>query len=525
MPTLIDSRATRRALPLWDEAALRAAEAHWAARLPSHALMDRAGAAAAALLRARWPHARKVLLLCGPGNNGGDGLTCAAYLARQAHAPRVHVLLVGGAPPARAPMTHRGGDAQWALAQAQGAGLQMRAWSEVDAQAVLGDSDVVVDAMLGLGLREAPRGELAAAIEAVAADAGKRPLLALDVPSGLRGADGSAPGACVRATATLAMLGLQPGHACGARSPVCGELWLDELQVDPAAAGASPVAWLGGSDALLAALPALETAAHKGERGDVLLFGGASGMGGALWLAARAALQLGAGRVYAAAFDPRAPSLDPCHAELMLRAPAHLLEQARKARGASCLVFGPGAGDSDEALRVLLELLRMPQALVIDADGLNLLAAQAHDGIAWQALRERRAPCWLTPHPTEAARLLGVDTAQVQSDRLRAARELAAAAGCRVLLKGAGSVLAGPGEAPWINASGNGLLASAGTGDVLAGALGACLARSEASAPAARAAVWLHGAGADVALREGAALRAGTLPQWMQRAWHEARTR
>jgi hydroxyethylthiazole kinase-like uncharacterized protein yjeF len=526
LPTRLDAASLRRALPLWDEAALRGAEAYWAERLAPHALMDRAGAAAARLLRARWPHARSVLLLCGPGNNGGDGLSTALWLSRLPHAPRLRVLLVGCGDAAQWQDPRRPPDWRWALERARAAGVPMQAWKDADAQALPGDSDLVVDALLGLGLREAPRGEIEQAMHALQTRGAGLPVLALDLPSGLRGSQGGAPGACVRASVTLAMLGLQPGHATGTHSAHCGEVWVDGLQADPAACGARPRAWLGGVDAALASLPSLEQAAHKGERGDLRLFGGAPGMSGALWLAARAALQLGGGRVYAACLDPRAAALDPEFPELMLRPAAELLAQARDSGGPACLVFGPGAGQSEEALHCLRELLALGQALVIDADGLNLLAAQPRDGELWRALRARAASArstWLTPHPSEAARLLRCTVPEVQADRLGAARSLQEDTGAGIVLKGAGSVVAAPGGGAWINPSGNGLLASAGTGDVLAGALAACLARSGGAPEAARAAVWLHGAGADLALRASAALRAATLPVWMLRAWRAAR--
>lgn len=524
MSRLLDARAACQAHALWDEAALRSAERHWAALLPPHTLMGRAGEAAARLLRARWPHARSVLVLCGPGNNGGDGLAAAAWLARQRHAPRLRVVLVGCGDAARWTSPHRPADWCWALEQARDASIRPAAWSELDAQALLRDSDVVLDALLGLGLRAAPRGELAHAIDALGTASARPPVLAVDLPSGLSGATGSAPGSVVHADATLCMLGLQPGHVTGTHSHACGQIWLDDLQAAPAAARASPIALWGDAAGVLQALPALERAAHKGVRGDVRIFGGARGMGGAVWLAARAALALGAGRVFVAAFDPAAATLDPCYPELMLRDAQELLRQTRDAGGTrGCLVFGPGAGQSRQALQCLLELLPLEQPLVIDADGLNLLAAEPRDGAVWGTLRARRAATWLTPHPTEAARLLDTDTASLQGDRVSAARRLCELSRAHVVLKGAGSVLASPDGALYINASGNGLLATAGSGDVLSGALGACLARRDGAVDAARAAVWLHGAAADLALREAAPLRAGNLPELMLRAWQQAR--
>ncbi len=520
-PRRIDARRLRQPLPLWDEAALRAAEARAAAALPAHALMDRAGRAVAALLRARWPHARRVLLLCGPGNNGGDGLRAAAALASLPHAPRLQVLLVGCGEPAQWCAPHRGADWCWALQQARAAGLQPLRWEDSEGAALLADSEVAVDALLGLGLREAPRGALAQAIAALAAAA--CPVLAVDLPSGLQGGSANAPGALVRASATLAMLGLQPGHATGPHAACCGEIWLTHLEADPAADGALPCAlWGGGPEALLA-LPPLRQAAHKGARVELLLFGGARGMGGALWLAARAGLALGAGRVYAASLDAQAPRLDPQYPEIMLRDGDELLRQAQAADARDvCLVFGPGAGNAPAAADWLRRLLASPHALVIDADGLNLLAAQPRDGALWNALRARARPAWLTPHPSEAARLLGSGTSAVQADRLRAARALSQASGAQVVLKGAGTVIACRDGATWVNSSGNGLLATAGTGDVLSGALGAFLARCDDAGAAARAAVWLHAAAADLAMREDSALRAATLPEAMLRAWAEA---
>ncbi len=520
----VDTAAARHGLPLWDEAALRAAEAEAARRLAPHTLMQRAGEAAARLLRANWPHARRVLVLCGPGNNGGDGLAAAAWLARQPHAPQLELLLPGCGDAAQWNPATRPADWCWALAEARGAGLQPRAWAEVDAARLLQDSDVVLDAMLGLGSRQAPRGDIAEAIDLLCALPRRPPVLAVDVPSGLSCASGEAPGSLLAADVTLAMLGLRAGHVGGPHSTACGRLWLDDLQAAPGGVGQRASACWGDTAAALAAVAPPEAAAHKGARGDVRIFGGAAGMGGALWLAARAALGLGAGRVFAAALDPAAGALDPVYPEVMLRQPPDLLQQARAARGTrACLVFGPGAGTGATAWQLLCELLPLEQPLVIDADGLNLLAAQAPDAQAWRWLRARAAPTWLTPHPAEAARLLRCDVAAIQADRIGAARSLCAQSGAHVVLKGAGSVIACCDGALWINPSGNGLLASAGSGDVLSGALAALLARSDGGRDAARAAVWLHGAAADLALREALPLRAAELPELMLRAWRAAR--
>ena len=512
--------------PVWSEAALRRIERIAAQALQPHTLMQRAGRGIAALARARFPHTRRVLVLCGPGNNGGDGLAAASMLAKQGLEVELLVVACGDATQWTA--DRRPADWCWALDQAQGSGVRLRDWGATDSATLFQWAELVIDALVGLGLNRAPEGELCNAIAALQRTCA--PVLAADLPSGLSADTGTAPGLCVRAQVTLTFLGLKPGVLTGPSAPTCGELWLDTLDCRPddlPGHELAPTARLMDGYCALAALPPLRTAAHKGQRGDVRVFGGSSGMAGAALLCARSSLAMGAGRVFAALFDPSASAVDPVWPELMLRRPAALLLQAQAAKlsSAGCDVFGPGAGASPDALDVLETLIKVDGPLVIDADGLNLLAAEARDGPLWRALRARTRPAWLTPHPREAARLLQWDTGQVQANRLDAAAELVATSHAHCVLKGAGSVIATTTGELWINPSGNGLLATAGTGDVLAGALAAFLAHApRAELAAAQAAVWLHGAGADCAMREQAELRAGTLPQWMLRAWAVART-
>ncbi len=510
-------------LPLWSERVLRRIELNAARALQPHTLMQRAGHCVATLVRARFPHKRRVLILCGPGNNGGDGLAAASMMAKQGM--EVEALLVACGDATQWTVERRPSDWCWALDQAQGSGVRLRAWGATDSEALFQWAELAIDALLGLGLNRAPEGELSVAIAALQRT--RAPVLAVDLPSGLSANTGTAPGLCVRAEVTLTFLGLKPGLLTGPFAPTCGELWLDTLDCRPddlTGPDLAPAARLVDRDNAIAALPPLHAAAHKGQRGDVRIFGGSSGMGGAALLCARSSLAMGAGRVFVALFDPSAPALDPLWPELMLRPPAALLLQAQAAglSGRSCNVFGPGAGTQPDALNALETLIKLDRPLVIDADGLNLLAAEARDGPLWLALRARTHPAWLTPHPREAGRLLQLDTAQVQADRLSAAAKLVAASHAHCVLKGAGSVIAATTGELWINPTGNGLLATAGTGDVLAGALAAFLARShapQAELAAAQAAVWLHGAAADCAMHEQAELRAGILPQWMQRAW------
>lgn len=468
--------------PLHDAAASRAAEAAALAATPPHALMRRAGLGVARLALALAPHVRSVAVLAGPGNNGGDGLVAARHL--HAAGKAVRVVLAGdvGRQPA---------DAGDALAAAQAAGVPIAEALDED------QAEFIIDALLGLGTRRPPEGRIAAAI-AWAASRGA-PVLAVDLPSGLHPDTGQQLGdACIRADATLALLTLKPGLFTGHGRDHAGQVWFDDLGVTT-----------GGETARLAAAPARAErrhAQHKGSFGDVAVVGGAPGMAGAAWLAARAALAAGAGRVYCSLLDTEAPLLDPARPELMGRPAWWRSPPATLA--AATVVAGCGGG---QAVREAMPaLLAHAGRLVLDADALNVLAAD----LSLQRLLTRRAqPTVLTPHPLEAARLLGTTAAAVQADRLAGAQRLAERLGCVVVLKGSGSVIAAPGALPALNPTGNALLATAGTGDVLAGWLGGLWAAGGEAFATAVAAVWQHGHAADLALAAGAGrpLRAADL--------------
>ena len=485
---------------LHDTEASRAVEAAALARHAPHVLMQRAGLAVARLALAVAPHAQRVWIACGPGNNGGDGLVAARHLQRAGWA--VHVTLCGDA--ARAP-----DDARRALAEAVGDGLQ------VSAAPPDGAVDLVIDALLGLGATRAPHGAIADAIVAIEAQRDAI-VLAVDLPSGLHADTGQRTGTvAVRASHTLSLLTLKPGLFTAAGRDHAGQIWLDALGETPTGDTAS--ARLAGAAALneLAARP---HASHKGSFGDVAVVGGAAGMTGAALLAARSALASGAGRVFVGLLDAAAPRYDPTRAELMFRPQWWRGDAAQIAR--CTVVCGCGGGEAvRDALPVLLA--RCPR-LVLDADALNAVATDP--GLRRQ-LRQRAGrgmATVLTPHPLEAARLLDSDSTAVQADRLRAANGLAQTLCCVVLLKGSGSVIAAPDALPVINPSGNGLLASGGSGDVLAGWIAGIWAQlaathgerprheraaaANAAAPhrlaalAACTAVWAHGRAADVAL-------------------------
>lgn len=455
--------------PLFDIATTRRIEQRTATGLPPHTLMQRAGLAVARLAMALAPEARTVWIACGPGNNGGDGLEAALQLHLRGF--DVVVTAAGAAGPLPA-------DARAACERAREAGVTF-------SDTPPAQFDLAIDALLGIGASRAPGGAIAAWLQRM--DDGPAPTLAVDVPSGLDADTGHCARPLSIGGATrhcLSLLTLKPGLFTAHGRDAAGQVWFDDL--GGIVAGDDPVAaQLGGAPRLRPRAHA----SHKGSHGDVAVIGGAPGMVGAALLAASAALHAGAGRVFVAPLDSDAPMHDATQPELMFRR-ADALDLATLG-----IVCGCGGGTAVRA--VLVRVLSMAPTLVLDADALNAVAL---DASLRMALRERSARGWrtvLTPHPLEAARLLGIDTAQVQAGRLHAAQALADDLGCCVVLKGSGSVMAAPGETPHINLTGNARLATAGTGDVLAGMVGAGLAAGRTAVEAAREAVWRHGALAD----------------------------
>ena len=452
-------------LPLLGTRATRQLEQAAAAALPPHTLMQRAGLAIARLAMAIAPHARSVWVACGPGNNGGDGFEAAMHLQRQGFAPTVSWI----GDPARLPA-----DARASLQRAQAAGVAIG--SEAPPC-----PDLVIDALLGLGSTRAPEGHLARWLQRM--HGGTSPVLAVDLPTGLDADTGRHAVASISAGPAprhcLSLLSLKPGLFTAEGRDGAGELWFDDLGCSAPAIA---------PDAELAATPITAPrahASHKGSYGDVAVLGGAPGMAGAAVLAATAALHAGAGRVFVGLLGAEV-AWDTAQPELMFRPAAALPAPGQT------LVCGCGGG---EAVRdVLPRALAHDGPLVLDADALNALAG---DAPRQSLLAARQAPTVLTPHPLEAARLLGSDTRSVQADRLAAAQALADRHACTVVLKGSGSVVAHPGVRPSINPTGNGRLATAGTGDVLAGMVGAALAAGLEGREAAITAVWRHGAQAD----------------------------
>ncbi len=463
--------------PVCTTARLRQLEAQWQGQCP-RPLMDLAGLAVARLALALAPHARQICVLAGPGNNGGDGLEAALHLHNWGRP--IHVRLY--AHPDQLPV-----DARRAYDRALEAGVPLHSpqvpWS-------LGPADLCIDALLGLGSTREPEGALREAIAQI--NQSPATVLAVDTPTGLNPDNGQTFGSgnsVVRADHTLTLLAAKPGLLMGSGRDMCGQLWLDTLQLPDALWQSTP------PDALINApsdANPIAHASHKGTRGDVAIVGGQSqegsstGMTGAAVLAATAALHTGAGRVILSLLGP-APVGGALPPDVMLSS-IDALDLPRMT-----VVAGCGGGQAMAA--PMGRLLQYSARLVLDADALNMVAKDP-----WlQDLLKRRPPrtTILTPHPLEAARLLGTHTTQVQDDRLNAAQTLAQRFGCCVALKGSGTVLACPGETSRINTTGNGRLATGGTGDVLAGMVGARLAQSHDAWSAVMHAVWEHGQRAD----------------------------
>ena len=443
-------------------------------------LMERAGLAAAEFARGLCGDtAKSILVVAGPGNNGGDAFEVAAHLKRWFF--RVSVVFAGE-------REKLSGDARAALGKWEAVGGSLLTQIPEDAR-----FDLAVDGLFGIGLTRAlagPHAELVHALNALDA-----PILALDIPSGIDADTGAIMGCAVRAAHTVTFIAHKPGLLTLDGPDHCGELRLDTLGLDPASL-LSPQGRLIDAAAIAVAVKRRRKNYHKGQAGSVGVLGGASGMVGAAVIAGRAALKCGAGRVYLGMLTPRPPYLDYSQPELMLRKPAELLAP----RFLDALIAGPGMGTSKGAAVLLRAALKSPAPLLLDADALNLLAANR---AMLAAVSKRVGATIMTPHPAEAARLLGEETRTIQSDRVTSARLLAQRCDSCVVLKGNGSVVAAPDGKWWINPSGNPGMASAGMGDALSGIVASLVAQGAEPLDALIAGVYLHGAAADELVAAG----------------------
>ncbi|BBL34664.1 bifunctional NAD(P)H-hydrate repair enzyme Nnr [Nitrosomonas stercoris] len=471
--------------PVYTTAEIRKIESLALSILPNPpTLMEKAGLAAAEIVRARLlvGDKHRILILAGPGNNGGDALVAARYLHRWEK--QVTLVFTGEA-------EQLSQDAKQAWEQWQFTGEMVH--QDIPAN---GQWDAVIDGLFGIGLSETrPLTEkyqqLIHQINQL-----NLPVLALDIPSGLLSDSGRVPKVAVKATITATFIALKPGLLTHDGCDHCGEIIVCNLALNTVALLA-PHHWLLDRASIATRLPAPRLAnSHKGTYGRLGILGGASGMVGAALLAGRAALKLGAGRVYLGLLVQKdAPIVDPLQPELMLLPPSDIFDP----NFLDSLVIGPGLGQEIAACIYLEQALQTNLPLVLDADALNLIAAYTELS---DILKARQATTILTPHPAEAARLLNTTVDEIQCNRLNAAQILVQQFNCAIVLKGAGSICALPDGSCHFNTSGNPGLSSAGTGDVLSGFLGALLVKGFPAENALLLAVHLHGAAADVLLEQ-----------------------
>jgi NAD(P)H-hydrate epimerase len=477
--------------------------------VPGAVLMENAGAAVAAAIRERYPASRRPVVLCGRGNNGGDGFVVACRLLDLQPA----VYIAGSRQDTK-------GDARLHLTAYERLGgvvselPDLAAWQA--ARPVVSDADLIVDALLGTGLREAPSGLMAQIIGDLAKRPPSVPIVSVDIPSGLSSDSGEVACETVRAALTVTFAAPKYGHVLPPACDRVGELVVADIGIPTAVlAETGTRLWLlEAADAARAYGPR-KPDAHKGTFGHVLIVAGSVGKSGAAILAAGGALRAGAGLVTVATPATALPLVAAGRPELMTEPlpvggnggldGEALTRAIALAEGKDAVVLGPGLGQ-DAATRDFIRgfVAKCAAALVIDADGLNALAAErAPRGSAAASaavtLSKRARPTVVTPHPGEMARLVGSDAAHVQRARLDVARAFAAQSHAVVALKGQRTVVADPDGRAAVNPTGNPGMATGGTGDVLAGVLGALLARRLGPWLAATAAVYVHGLAGDVA--------------------------
>lgn len=477
-----ESKADGRSLPysVWPAQALRQLEREGADALgiTLYELMQRAGQAAFALAQQQWPQARHWLILCGHGNNGGDGYV----VARLAQAAGIETTLL--ACEEEKPLPEEAQRARDAWLEAGGEIHAPDApWPE--------QVDLIVDALLGTGINRAPADAYAALIKQ--ANAHAAPVLALDMPSGLSAANGSVPGEAIDAAQTLSFVALKPGQITGKARDLIGRLHYADLGLAPFLAGEeAPMARFDASS-LSRWLKPRKPTSHKGNHGRLLVVGGDTGTAGAIRMTAEAALRAGSGLVRVLTHRDNIAPILTARPEIMVD---ELTDDSLTTwlDWADVIAIGPGLGQREWGQNALKAVAASEKPMLWDADALNLLAINA----------QKRQNRIITPHPGEAARLLGVKTGDVERDRLQAAQSLAARYGGVVVLKGAGTLIASEqGEMAFADV-GNAGMASGGMGDVLSGIIASMMGQQLALFDAACAGCVAHGAAADaVAARRG----------------------
>ncbi len=450
------------------------------AGIPGFTLMKRAGRAVFAEIQKRWPDMKTLSVLCGGGNNGGDGFVVAALARQKGYEVQARYL---GTDEFAGQLR---GEAREAWLWASGEGVRFEPFSAQEALT----GDVVVDALLGTGLTGDVRGSFQQAIKLINQRA--RPVISVDIPSGLCADTGRVLGCAVKANVTVTFIGLKQGLFMHQAVEHVGELVFDGLHLPESVyEQVSVSAFRVGVDDVAECLPKRPRSSHKGSFGHLLVIGGDYGMGGAAIMAAEAALSSGAGKVTLATRSGHiSAALSRCP-EVMVQGVESGHELLALIEQADVIVLGPGLGKKAWAEQMLQAVWESDLPVVVDADGLNMLREK-------DKLRQLCRKNWiLTPHPGEAARLLETEVPLLQRNRIMSATELQAASGGTVVLKGAGTLIT-DGDVMHLCNAGNPGMASGGMGDVLSGVIGALLAQKLSPVDAARVGVYAHSAAADL---------------------------
>ncbi len=452
--------------------------------IAGYTLMMRAAEAALLTIRAEWPRATRLLIVCGAGNNAGDGYV----LARLARAVRLQVNVLAVADPQRL-----SGDARQAFDEYLAQGGAVQPWQTE----CLSDCDVLVDALFGTGLSRPLDTATCAVVQAI--NACGRPVLSLDVPSGLNADTGAVMGAAVRAWRTITFVGLKQGFYLAAGPNHVGKLLFDDLEIPASVAEqVGHVATRLDNAVVQQSLPRRSRTSHKGQQGHVLIVGGGLGMPGAVRLTGEACLRAGSGLVTVATRPEHVGSLVSGRPELMCRGVMSAAELEPLLKNADVIAIGPGLGQDAWAMELFTSVMATDTPLIVDADALNLLAKQPAQRVQ---LADKN---WvLTPHPGEAARLLSTSTAHVQEARMQSVHDLLQHYGGVVVLKGAGTLVADAQQLPSLCDRGNPGMAAPGMGDVLTGIIAGVAAQCGDLLLAARTGVYVHAVAGDMAARHG----------------------
>ncbi|MCP4272487.1 MAG: NAD(P)H-hydrate dehydratase [Gammaproteobacteria bacterium] len=473
--------------PLYTAAEIKSIEQQ-AARTggyPMYQLMEKAGLACWQYLQQHWQEARKITIICGKGNNAGDGFVLARIAV---DAGKVVQLLT-----VEAEAEYKG-DALIAYQAMIDQGIQPQVFSKQ----LLADQDLIVDAILGTGLKGVLRENYLQVIEAInhSMKIDWAPVLSIDIPSGLESDTGFANPVAINATITLTFIALKSGMVTSFARAYCGSIHLEQLGIDDELFQQfSPVAWIDSTNKLIHNLPKRSEVSHKGDHGHLLLLGGDYGFGGAILMSAIAAARCGVGMLTILTRDAHvAPILSQCP-EAMIRSVSGADDPVLKKLldSVDAVVIGPGLGQEDWGVGLLKIICKTELPILIDADALNILARHQCQNTHWV----------MTPHPGEAGRLLDQPTSQIQQDRYLAAKELQKKYSGVVVLKGAGSLIIDQQQRITVCNEGNPGMATAGMGDILSGIIGSLLAQGIESHLAARTGVALHARAGDLAAEKG----------------------